>query len=396
MAIYNVMTGYGAANNNTTNDATSINNAIAAANAAGGGIVYFPAGAGYKVNSTLTTLGAGVTLEGEGWKRSVIRANFATGNVVNFGTGATGGGEMNAVKFLGFDPMVTRTSGAEIAINQGLSTYVEEVKVMNVSGRPYVGIRYYGGSGYKQYLTRSEVNGAVSGLEVGTYGSTDNPINIFVFESEFSACEGSGVAVFGGFVVFRDTECLTNQQHGWVLVPSQGQGANVELHACLADTNGQSGVRLTDNGGTCSLKGRSLWSSNNGNINNNGNYSGPHHGVWVETSNCGLLDIQGGHFPVNGGDGIHAFGTSAVIIKENMVEHNSLYSPGTYSGIYIRGSSRNAQVDGNYVDGTSSQGFGIATSAGLVGLNAIRNNMCVNNTTNYSFGTTPTVAANNV
>ncbi len=57
---------YGAANDGSTDDTTAINAAIAAWNAAGFGVLYFPAGTGYKVTGALTTITASGTVLGDG------------------------------------------------------------------------------------------------------------------------------------------------------------------------------------------------------------------------------------------------------------------------------------------------------------------------------------------
>lgn len=57
---------YGATNDGSTDDTTAINAAIADWNAAGSGVLYFPAGAGYKVMGALTTITASGMVLGDG------------------------------------------------------------------------------------------------------------------------------------------------------------------------------------------------------------------------------------------------------------------------------------------------------------------------------------------
>jgi hypothetical protein len=62
---FNVM-AYGATNDGTTDDTAAINLAIAALNTATRGVLYFPAGAGYKVTAALTAITAAVVIRGDG------------------------------------------------------------------------------------------------------------------------------------------------------------------------------------------------------------------------------------------------------------------------------------------------------------------------------------------
>lgn len=404
MTVFNVMNApYSAANNNSANDATAINAAIAAANAAGGGIVYFPAGAGYKVNSALTPLGAGVTLEGEGWKKSVIRANFASGDTVSFGTGASGGGEMNGVKMLGFDPMVTRTSGAEIRSIQGLSTYIDEVKVMNVSGIPHIGIWYSGNGGYKQYLNRTECNGCGTGLQIGTLNAGDNPINIFVDQCEFSACVGPGVRQYGGFVTISNTEALVNGGEGILVYPSHANAvASVVLRGWLSDTNNGDGLKAGGTAGKAGINIKDSWFSNNGNVLNSG------HTAASVGINLGELvsdyDIQGSQIVFNGGDGCALYASGLGIFDGNTILCNGQFATTTgYSGVYVKPGHARAILRNNYADpgdvwggvypAKQAYGFYISTSLFLF---AFHGNMSVGHTgANYQMGTSSIVPVQN-
>lgn len=62
---FNVM-DYGATNDGTTDDTSAINSAIAALNTATRGVLYFPAGDGYKVTSALTAITAAAVVRGDG------------------------------------------------------------------------------------------------------------------------------------------------------------------------------------------------------------------------------------------------------------------------------------------------------------------------------------------
>jgi hypothetical protein len=75
---FNVMDAiYGAVNDGTTDDTTAINAAIAALNTATKGVLYFPAGTGYKVTGALTTITASGTILGDG-----VGAYTSTGSAV--------------------------------------------------------------------------------------------------------------------------------------------------------------------------------------------------------------------------------------------------------------------------------------------------------------------------
>lgn len=115
---FNVM-NYGALNDGSTDDTTAINAAIAALNAAGSGVLYFPAGTGYKVTAALTTITATGTILGDGIEASKIMFTHATAVLFT----ATGGG----VTFRGLwlENSASTTNGAAIRIttNGNLNRY---------------------------------------------------------------------------------------------------------------------------------------------------------------------------------------------------------------------------------------------------------------------------------
>jgi parallel beta-helix repeat protein len=80
MALYNVVTGYGAKGDGSTDDATAINAAVSAASAAGGGIVYFPE-ATYIVGAPIV-LQSNVILLGDGYGSCIKLKNSTISDVV--------------------------------------------------------------------------------------------------------------------------------------------------------------------------------------------------------------------------------------------------------------------------------------------------------------------------
>ena len=105
---YNVVS-YGADPSGVADSTSAINTATAAATAAGGGVVYFPAGL-YQV-SALTTLGNGVTLQGDGKENTTIWSSATTGNLI----AATG--QYDLVKDLTLETKAVRTSGAAVHLS---------------------------------------------------------------------------------------------------------------------------------------------------------------------------------------------------------------------------------------------------------------------------------------
>ncbi len=392
MTVFNVMTGYGAANNNATNDATAINNAIAAANAAGGGDVYFPAGAGYKINSALTTPVSGVNFKGEGWKKSMIKANFANGDTLTLS-----GTEGHLIRDLGFFPMVTRASGAEIRIDSVVSPFVQECKVGNDYGTPYVGIHVTGNVNYKVWISNTECNGCSrAGSEIGSSGGGDFPQGVYFWQCEMSAGAIGAIVNSGSGNFYINTEFLANTSHGAHVNRANGASINqLFFDTCLMDSNGGHGIYVTDNGGAGNISDlviRGTWSATNA-----------LKGIYVpNTADVRRLTIELCKVLNNGGDGISAYAAVNTIIRDNDVWSNAQAGYNTGSGIYIEGPAQGVAVDGNFVDAQPYQGnaqncaYGIYIG-GMVQIHAVRSNVSVNHVTgNYQYSSTPTLTADNV
>lgn len=392
MSVFNVMTGYGAANNNSTDDASAINSAIAAANAASGGDVFFPAGAGYKINSALTTPVAGVNFKGEGWKKSMIKANFATGNTL-----LISGTEGHLIRDLGFFPMANRSADAEIKLNNAVSVFIQNCKVGNDYATPYRGIWITGSGGYKEWISNTECNGCSrAGSEIGTPGGNDFPQGVYFWQCEMSAGNIGAVINTGGGNFFINTEFLANSSHGvHVDLSANGIITQFWLDTCVVDSNGGHGIYVTDNNGAGNISDlniRGTWSATNA-----------LKGIYVpNTCDIKRLTIENCKVLNNGGDGISAFASVNTIVRDNEVWSNAQAGYNTGSGIYIEGPAQGVQIDGNFVDAQPYQAnahncaYGIYIG-GMVQAHTVVNNISANHITQqYQYSSTPTLVSNNV
>jgi hypothetical protein len=124
---FNVMDpAYGAANDNTTDDTAAINAAIADLNTATRGVLYFPAGAGYKVTSSLTSITASCIIRGDGaasfdYTQVLSSIRFTSGSTVLF----TVGGKYTRFEHIGLlsDSGGTPSAGSGI---HATSAYLEQ------------------------------------------------------------------------------------------------------------------------------------------------------------------------------------------------------------------------------------------------------------------------------
>jgi len=97
---FNVMNAaYGALNDGTTDDTAAINLAIAALVAAGRGVLYFPAGTGYKVTATLTALSVPCLVLGDGGSLTVTPTDAPSRIIFNSTTTAVFSVTSNNVSF---------------------------------------------------------------------------------------------------------------------------------------------------------------------------------------------------------------------------------------------------------------------------------------------------------
>jgi len=90
---------YGATNDGTTDDTAAINLAIAALVAAGRGVLYFPAGTGYKVTATLTALSVPCLVLGDGGSLTVTPTDAPSRIIFNSTTTAVFSVTSNNVSF---------------------------------------------------------------------------------------------------------------------------------------------------------------------------------------------------------------------------------------------------------------------------------------------------------
>lgn len=122
MRAFNVMSpAYGAVNDGSTNDRAAIQAACDAAASNGGGIVWFPPGAGYKINSQVTVTASNVYLRGAGIGQSVIIQGSSTGNVAI--TGAEGSSIALTANATQGDTTLTMGSTTGLAANDYINLY---------------------------------------------------------------------------------------------------------------------------------------------------------------------------------------------------------------------------------------------------------------------------------
>ena len=403
MTVFNVMdVAYagGAKNDSTTNDAAAINAAIAAANAAGGGVVYFPAGSGYKTNSSFTNLNTGVSVLGEGWNASIIKPNFH-GNTFTIPTGQEG----IAIRQIGIAPIITQNTGYAIEMTDGLSVVIEDVNIFDRFGHVDQGIHVKGSGGYKVYINRVQVNGAIGdGIVLGTYNTTEFPQNTFIENCEVALCN-NGITAFGGYTEVYNTECLTNRANGFLTYPDNGGVVGIKIVSCLSDTNQGHGYKIDAGGAGAGGKVTGLemdlcWAGNNGNLGSSWNASG---GIYMNTE-VEQLKIGNCYTAVNGIDGMYLRASKNAQINDNRVEGNGQAGPaGTYGGFTIASGAAIWQVNGNVFDGQSygtypqKQGWGITVNPALTKV-ALVGNIALNNTVaNWNLSTlTPLTNTGNV
>jgi hypothetical protein len=120
---FNVM-AYGATNDGTTDDTSAINSAIAALNTATKGVLYFPAGTGYKVTAALTAITAQCTVLGDGTTTNDDTTENGVSKILCTSTTAvvfTMGGNVSRFEKIGiYNTQASPSAGAAILVDSAV------------------------------------------------------------------------------------------------------------------------------------------------------------------------------------------------------------------------------------------------------------------------------------
>jgi hypothetical protein len=115
---------YGATNDGTTDDTAAINLAIAALNTATKGVLYFPAGTGYKVTGALTAITAQCTVLGDGTTTNDDTTENGVTKIICTSTTAvvfTMGGNVSRFEKLGiYNTQASPSAGAAILVDSAV------------------------------------------------------------------------------------------------------------------------------------------------------------------------------------------------------------------------------------------------------------------------------------
>jgi hypothetical protein len=122
-SVYNIK-DYGAAGDGTIDDTAAINTAIGLANTAGG-TVFVPGGT-YIITAALTSLANGVTVQGEGPYRSVIRSTSATADFF-----VSNGASLIAIKDLQLESLITRTAGSAFNFTSVTGYIIDNIRIID-------------------------------------------------------------------------------------------------------------------------------------------------------------------------------------------------------------------------------------------------------------------------
>lgn len=393
---------FGALGNNSANDSTAVNAAIAAANAftglAGaqrGCRVYFPSGI-YLLGSAMTTLtGNGIVLYGEGRGATTINVNFASGDLLNLGSGTA----WNEVHNMQFNANVTRTSGA--FINTGGANDVQIHDFAMTGGFQGINVS---GSSIKVTIEHGEINATSSAassasilVQNGSAGDTYIGPRIIMSNTSTHPVAGIQILQTGHCQI---TGCnITGCVNGLLINPGTSQTVNyVWVTDSLFDSSTGYGMQIDPSVNVAtaivrSVRCQSSWFSGSSTA------SGAGHGVLITAagSSCIVDDIvfDNCRFLNNAAHGFElGFGTN-VQISNSTIAGNSNSALGgttqTSAGIHVESGITDFRIHGNRIGpvgtATNSQLWGIQLVSGATNrFSVARNDLRLNGTSGTSGG----------
>ena len=382
---------FGALGNNSNDDASAINAAIAAANAFTGlagsqrGVrVYFPSGI-FLIGSALTTLsGNGIVLYGEGRGATTINVNFATGDVLNLGSGTA----WNEVHNLQFNANVTRSSGA--FINTGGANDVQIHDFAMTGGFQGIAVT---GSSIKVTIERGEVNSTVGTTGVGILVNNGSAGDTYIGPRIIMS---NGTQPLAGIQILATGHCqitgcnVTKCVSGLLINPSATVINYVWVTDSLFDSCSGNGLFINPSASASSkiqsVRFQSSWFS--------GTTSGGGAGAQLSGGAASIVDdivFENCRFLNNQTHGIQiGYGTN-IQISNSTIAGNSQASSQTSAGINVTAAITDFRIHGNRIGpvgtATNSQLWGIQLASGATNrFSVARNDLRGNGTSGTSGG----------
>lgn len=356
---------FGATGNGSTDDSSAIQAAINAAGAAGGGTVYLPPGT-YILGSGISWTYSGIHLVGAGQYSTIIKSNFATGNVISVGSSSTNPSSCS-IERMSFRTSVNRSSGAGILLTQTYNCLIEYVTFDNDSpAYGYIDIQIDGYTNNFINILRN-VNlrgtGAYAGLVIGANGSIVQ--DVWLLDSVIGG-HTYGIICYNvsGFYL-NNVDCLQNG-NDFLSYPAAGQTVKgLYMQDALFDSATGTGMQIYTNGGTCTI-----WVMVNCQTNYCGSNSS-HCGIEIDqkTGTISGINIVNHQAVINAGDGIAVISGSYIVIQNPQVSCNSTASSGSKHGIEFASNVSNFSVVGGfsgngYLGASNTQGYGVLINTG--------------------------------
>lgn len=386
-SIYYNVVAYGADKTGATSSVTAINAAISAATAAGGGTVFFPEGT-YLVTSTIS-IPNNVSFLGTGKGSSVITGNFASGNIIQIGTGAAGNNPGRVtISSLCITSSVSKTNGAAVRVINGHNIALRDIQLRD---NLYIGVQFDGdinttSSSSQQfiyYIDNFEINSSSNtGILVGDgFGSAANKPWSLVQDIWISngvvAGAGVGVNIINASGVYVNAIDVIGCTIGIQTYPGANQVAKgLFLSQALADGCTTYGINIASNGGkTTEANLVNCWASSV--------TGGPGLVVNQGTGTVSGLMISSCRFTNNNKQGIDVQSATKFTIADCHITSNSAAGSGSYSGLGINNNLTDWTVVGGYYGkddhfASNNQAYGIFVGTGcnryaIVGVNAYQN-----------------------
>ena len=320
--VFNVR-DFGALGDGTTDDTVTIQATIDACGAAGGGIVWLPPGT-YKITATLTVGSNYVTLRGAGRGATIIAPAFASGDHI-YATGRT----FFNLYSLQVLPTVAQTSGASIHLVNCHAAVLRDFKLDGgtaLTGKMNDCVWIEGGA--DQFLTYIEDFEMGNCIGRGIYiGGSTLVQDTFVANGVIAGCGAEGILMTycSGVYLAGTFDIIGCGGNGIATFPAGGQYCTALFFAeVLADSCGDCGIALIDNGGTVTdINMTGTWSATNTN-----------YGIITSSAVNGLAAV-GVRVINNGKHGIYLQGGTNISFTGYQVFDNGTAANNTYDGISI-------------------------------------------------------------
>lgn len=395
--ILNVVDDYGA---DPTGVADSYAAFLAAYTAlpATGGIIRVPSGT-YKLSQTLSIQKSGTVIQCDGPTNTVLAPNFATTDVIKFGSNVT---TVDYVSIEGctITASVTRTAGAYINIDGAGRAIIQNVRMTGA----FIGINI-DNYGNQTELRIGNVIGETfasggKGIVFGENSVSPNVVNgVYVYKTIFANVPTAFEFYYADGILMEAVQSYLATNAIKFAAPAAKTVSHVSVSQSFLDSSSSTGVVFLSTGGhSGDITFDSTAFATNGTTTSDV-------GLAISTgASVSGLQLSNNFFTLNSGAGILLASGTDVQINNNQFCYNSQATSGNQPGISVAAGIGKFQIIGNVIGGcgfqsaaqSNSQSYPVVIAVGGSDNYIIKDNRCQGNITSNDISDGGTGVAKNV